>query len=101
MPRSGDGFLARLAGSDPVPAGNVAVIVAHSDDETIGLGGQLPRLQGIRILHVTNSSPRNLTWANRRGFTTAEEYAAHRQRELKAAMALVGVPASALSSLGV
>ena len=100
MARPADDFLARLAGDEIIPAGGVAVVVAHADDETIGVGGQLPRIQGVRIVHVTNSSPRNLVYAQRRGFVTAAEYAEHRQRELEAAMALAGIPASALTNLG-
>lgn len=101
MPRTAEDFLAKLAGSDLLPADRVAVVVAHSDDETIGLGAQLPRLPGIRIVHVTNSSPRNPVYAERRGFASAADYAAHRQREFEAAMALVGVPPGACTNLGV
>jgi len=101
MARAAETFLARLAGGGVIPAERVAVVVAHADDETIGLGGQLPRLPGIRIVHVTDSSPRNPVYAQRRGFATSAEYAAHRRRELEAAMALAGVPASALMNLGI
>lgn len=101
MPQAAEDFLARLAGGQIVPADRIAVVVAHSDDETIGLGGQLPRLPGLRIVHVTNSSPRNLVYAHRRGFATAAKYAEQRQREFEAAMALAGVPASARTNFGV
>ena len=37
MPRSAADFLADLAGAELLPAGGVAVVVAHADDETIGL----------------------------------------------------------------
>jgi N-acetylglucosamine malate deacetylase 2 len=101
MPRQAVDFLAKLAGDELIPAEHVAVVVAHADDETLGLGGQLPRLPGVRIVHVTNSSPRNLVYAQRRGFATASQYAAQRQRELEAAMALAGIPTSALTNLGI
>ncbi|HEX2135707.1 MAG TPA: PIG-L family deacetylase [Microvirga sp.] len=94
-------FLAHLAADERIPAAHVAVVVAHADDETIGLGAQLPRLAGVRIVHVTNGSPRNPVYARRRGFASGEAYAAQRQSELEAALALAGVPASALTNLGV
>src|SRR5215212_4603084 len=101
MGRQAESFLGELAGAETVPAEHVAVVVAHADDETIGIGGQLPRLPGVRIVHVTNSSPRNPVSAEKRGFTQAEDYAAHRQRELEAAMAIAGVPAAALTTFGI
>jgi LmbE family N-acetylglucosaminyl deacetylase len=89
-------FLARLAGDEPIPGDDIVVVVAHADDETIGLGAQLPRLTGITVVHVTDGAPRNLIDAHRRGFASAQDYAAARRRELEAAMALAGVPADAL-----
>jgi LmbE family N-acetylglucosaminyl deacetylase len=77
------------------------VVVAHPDDETIGLGAQLPRLSGVQIVHVTNGSPRNPADANRAGFTTPAAYAAWRRHELEAAMALAGVPPAALTHFGI
>jgi LmbE family N-acetylglucosaminyl deacetylase len=94
-------FLAQLAGEDVIPSDRIAVVVAHPDDETIGLGAQLPRLSGVQIVHVTNGSPRNPAYANRGGFATPAEYAAGRRNELEAAMALAGVPVAALTSFGI
>lgn len=94
-------FMARLAGDEIIPGDSIVVIVAHADDETLGLGAQLPRMPGTTIVHVTDGAPRNLVDARRKGFTTAEEYAAARRRELETAAALAGVPRSALVGLGV
>jgi LmbE family N-acetylglucosaminyl deacetylase len=94
-------FMARLGGDEVIPGDRIVAVVAHADDETIGLGAQLPRMPGIGIVHVTDGAPRNLVDARRKGFATAEEYAAARRRELEAAAALAGVPRTRLISLGV
>jgi N-acetylglucosamine malate deacetylase 2 len=94
-------IMARLAGDEVIPGERIVVVVAHADDETLGLGAQLPRMPGITIVHVTDGAPRNLVDARRNGFATAEEYAAARRREVETAAALAGVPLSALVSLGV
>lgn len=96
-----DAMLRRLAGDGIVPANRVAAVLAHPDDETLGLGGQLHRMPGITIVHVTDGAPRNLDDARRLGFDTAEAYALARRRELEAAMARAGIGADDLVGLGV
>lgn len=90
----GDRFLqglATLEGQD-LRADQVAIVVAHPDDETIGVGGQLSRLSGVTVVHATDGSPR--------AHPRHEAYARQRRCELEAAMALAGVPREALISLG-
>jgi N-acetylglucosamine malate deacetylase 2 len=88
-------FLSLLAAPDVprIPSDRVAVIVAHPDDETIGVGGQLSRLADALIVHVTDGAPKN--------HPDAGAYAKLRRRELEAAMALVGIPAQACLALGI
>lgn len=102
----GDGrardFLATLADPGaPVSGRGVAVVVAHPDDETIGCGAQIARLDGITVVVVTDGAPRRGEDARAHGFDGPEEYAAARRAELEAALALAGVPHAARVRLGV
>lgn len=69
------------------------VIVAHPDDESIGVGGQLAKLHNPTVVHVTDGAPRDPAYARRMGFDHPADYAAARRREAQEALALVGVPA--------
>lgn len=96
--------LLRDLGPDGPPvmdARRIAIIAAHPDDETVGLGGQLTRLSGLRIVHVTDGAPADLADARAHGCTSREEYAALRQEELEGAMALAGIPPARLIPLGI
>jgi N-acetylglucosamine malate deacetylase 2 len=70
----------------------ILIIVAHPDDETIGLGGQFHFLDNLSTIHVTDGVVR--------GAAAREEHAAIRRRELHAAMDLAGVPAERRLELG-
>jgi N-acetylglucosamine malate deacetylase 2 len=76
---------------DRIDAARVAAVLAHPDDETIGCGAQLRRLDGAAVVIVTDGAPRNLHDAHRLGFETAAEYAAERERELATALGMAGV----------
>ncbi|MEJ1159866.1 PIG-L deacetylase family protein [Prosthecomicrobium sp. N25] len=93
--------LVAAPGRPPIDAGQVMVVVAHPDDETLGAGALLPRLRGVRLVHVTDGAPLSMTDATAAGFSTREDYAAARLAELRAAMDLAGVPGDALHALGV
>ena len=100
-PGGAEALIAALAAGDgPVPAASVALVVAHPDDETIALGGQLTRLPGLLIVHVTDGAPRDPEAAREHGFPSRQAYAGARRRELETAVGLAGVPASALVGLG-
>jgi LmbE family N-acetylglucosaminyl deacetylase len=86
-------FLEALcAGTAPIDR-RVAIVVAHPDDETIGLGAQLARFRDLLLVHVTDGAPRS-----RRD---AADYAATRRRELDAMLGCVGIPRDRAVSLGV
>ena len=70
--------------------GRAAVVVAHPDDETIAAGGSLHLLPDLLLVHVTDGAPRRLGDAARKGFDTPAAYAAAREAELQAALALAG-----------
>jgi len=99
---SAEALLERLGtgGREVLDCRDVIVVVAHPDDETIALGGQLGRMRGIRIIHVTDGAPFDMADALACGFSTREDYANARRRELEEAMALAGVGPDRLLSLG-
>lgn len=86
-------------GRDVCDCRDVMIVAAHPDDETIALGGQLHRMEGVRILHVTDGAPLDMEDARACGFGRREDYADARRKELIAAMALAGIDGKQLLSL--
>lgn len=76
------------------------LVVAHPDDETIGLGGHLSNVPKATIVTVTDGAPRDLADARANGFTTWQAYAEARRRELRDAIAEAGLPETALIQFG-
>jgi LmbE family N-acetylglucosaminyl deacetylase len=76
------------------------LIVAHPDDEAIGAGGLLAGLPDAVVAHVTDGAPRDVRYAQSRGFLTREEYARARRREVVNALAHVGITPDRCRDLG-
>ena len=94
-------WLCRLETREEGTGEGLLIVVAHPDDEVIGVGGQLARLTGVRLLHVTDGAPRDLLDARAAGFDDWQGYAAARRQELLAALRLAGIEASQAHELGI
>ncbi|WP_437631723.1 PIG-L deacetylase family protein [Sorangium sp. So ce854] len=77
------------------------VVLAHPDDETLGLGARIDRLDPIEVIHVTDGAPRDSRFmpAELAG-VGRERYTAIRREEVTRALAVAHVPASRLRCLG-
>jgi len=71
----------------------VALVVAHPDDETIGLGPLLKLLRSAHAIHLTDGAPRDLRSVHAAGFRSSADYAQARARELARVLDLAHVPA--------
>jgi LmbE family N-acetylglucosaminyl deacetylase len=93
-----------LCTSDPCVRAPIALVVAaHPDDETIGAGARIAKLGGTcMVLHVTDGAPGDRRFcppaASRLPRVT---YARARRQEAVRALALAGVDASHVLSMGV
>ena len=83
------GLCARLAACERISE-PVALVVAHPDDETVGLGSRLHLFDRLTLIHVTGGAPADMADARRAGFDTSEAYAAARVAELAAALEVLG-----------
>jgi LmbE family N-acetylglucosaminyl deacetylase len=79
----------------------VLVIVAHPDDEVIGVGALLTRLPSAGVITVTDGAPRNLRLVRAEGFNSSRAYGRARQAEAQAALALLGRDFSPVANLGI
>lgn len=96
-----EGLLAQLMAPErPLLPFKTVVIVAHPGDETLACGALLPRLPDISIVHVTDGAPHTVTAAREHGFHHWADYARVRRKELERAVAVCGLPAPALKTLG-
>jgi LmbE family N-acetylglucosaminyl deacetylase len=64
----------------------VALVAAHPDDETVGLGSRLGSLRRLRLIHLTDGAPRDGADARRAGFANWQAYATAREAEMACAL---------------
>jgi LmbE family N-acetylglucosaminyl deacetylase len=83
---AGSRMLGALAGRHPIEA-KCMIVVAHPDDETIGMGAQLCGFRDALLIQITDGAPRNGRDAAAHGYGSIAEYAFARRVELFAALA--------------
>jgi LmbE family N-acetylglucosaminyl deacetylase len=64
----------------------IMIVVAHPDDETVGMGAQLYKLHNALLLQVTDGAPRDGRDAAGHGYASIADYAFARRVELDAAL---------------
>ncbi len=67
------------------------LVTAHPDDEAVGLGSRLHSFSKLAIALITDGAPRTGLDVHNAGCAGWREYSAMRQREMKAALARVGL----------
>ena len=67
------------------------LIVAHQDDECIGAGARLCKLDDAMIVHVTNGAPRDPEFARRAGYSNRDDYEEARRMEAVQALRMAGI----------
>lgn len=77
------------------------VVVAHPDDEAIGAGALLRGYPDATIVHLTDGGGADLETVRAHGFTSREDYAEARRREVLAALSIVGIRGQQVRCLGV
>jgi N-acetylglucosamine malate deacetylase 2 len=74
-----------------IDAIDMAILVAHPGDETIGCGAQLRRLRDAGIIVLTDGASREILDDDRAHLEAAEAYAAARLLELQRALQFAGL----------
>jgi LmbE family N-acetylglucosaminyl deacetylase len=84
-----EALLAQLKAGTAIDA-PIAVVGAHPDDETLGIGSRFAVLRKLRLIQVTDGAPRDEVDAKRHGFTNWQVYEAARETEVVCALETLG-----------
>jgi LmbE family N-acetylglucosaminyl deacetylase len=84
-----EGLLAHLKAGTAIDR-PIAVVGAHPDDETLGIGSRFAAIRRLRLIQVTDGAPRDLIDAKRHGFADRQGYAAAREAEVQCALGMLG-----------
>jgi LmbE family N-acetylglucosaminyl deacetylase len=84
-----ESLLAQLRTGTAIDA-PIAVVGAHPDDETLGIGSRFAAIRQLRLIQVTDGAPRDEYDAKRHGFADWRDYAAARDAEVAAALEVLG-----------
>jgi LmbE family N-acetylglucosaminyl deacetylase len=95
-----EAIVVQLAAGGRVAA-PVVIVVAHPDDETIGLGSRLRRFDRALLVHLTDGAPHDGHDAAAYGFASVADYAAAREAELAAALQVGGAAGLRRCAFGV
>jgi len=68
----------------------IAVVGAHPDDETLGIGSRFTAIRQLRLIQVTDGAPRDEVDAKKHGFADWQGYAAAREAEAQRALETLG-----------
>lgn len=91
IPKNGRDFLEKLRARESIDASTeIAVVVAHPDDESIAFGAQLSRFPGSMMIHVTDGAPTDPKEWKQKGFETQGQYRDTRSHELNTALDIAG-----------
>jgi LmbE family N-acetylglucosaminyl deacetylase len=84
-----EALLANLKAGTAIDA-PIAVVGAHPDDETLGIGSRFAAIKHLRLIQITDGAPRDLIDAKRHGFADWQGYKAAREAEVTCALETLG-----------